>query len=375
MSGAKVGADRGRRSPSSLGAAIAGDLYLQSAEVGGGLFCQSTEGHRAEVGGKVWMSDAKVGGSAKFLGAAIAGDLYLQSAEVGGSLLCHSTEGHRAEVGGKVWMDGVKVGSNVEFLGAAITGDLFLRNAEVQGDLYCVEYASHLPKVDGHVVLAGARVRGTAELDGEALAVGDNDLRHAEVTTLVLRGKFPEKIKTEGFRFQRLDLPGDDYLAFLAASEPFHMGTYCFMEAWLRERGEDRMADKVYRAMSPRDRTIGLGWIAQAGDWFLDVTIGYGTQSHRLFVYLVLAIVISLWHLPSTRRRRACGRLDRLRGRRAAVPDAAADPPGPEGMDVAPVHLAVVADRTCPWSRSSRPMTGGRPPTRSRSVVGPCTDG
>ena len=68
------------------------------------------------------------------------------------------------------------------------------------------------------------------------------------------------------------------------------------MENWLRNRGDDRSANHIYRHMRRRDRGEGKkGIFARLGDWFLDWTIGYGTASYRLGIYFLLIIVATTW--------------------------------------------------------------------------------
>ena len=106
------------------------------------------------------------------------------------------------------------------------------------------------------------------------------------------------------------------------------------MENWLRNRGDDRSANHIYRHMRRRDRGEGKkGIFARLGDRILDLTIGYGTASYRLGIYFLLIIVATTWLFS---RPEAAERTDGETARRAASPRA-------DGGH--PVHLAS-ADRT-----------------------------
>ena len=160
----------------------------------------------------------------------------------------------------------------------------------------------------------------------------------------------PGAFSAEGLEFRKLAIPGDDYVEFLCRTVPFQKSTYHFLEAHLRDKGQDKMADKIYREMNRRDRREHLGpwaftfdifatnpirWFTDPkikGRWkqgigrlkdnrtadeiknhwtqrfsrgkdhrtallpwlpdlFLDVTVGLGTQSHRVGLFLIGLVV------------------------------------------------------------------------------------
>ncbi|VTS01708.1 Uncharacterized protein OS=Tolypothrix bouteillei VB521301 GN=DA73_43500 PE=4 SV=1 [Gemmata massiliana] len=174
----EIGGEVGMRGAKGSGAAdfnggkIARDLNLQNCEVGGSLMCRSlnSSAPQPEIGGKVWMLGAKVSGSADFSGAKIAGDLNLQNCEVGTELLCRSlnSSAPRPEIGGMVWMSGAKVSGSANFNGAKIAGDLNLQGCEVGGSLTCRSRSSSepQPEIGGMVWMSGAKVSGSANFSG-----------------------------------------------------------------------------------------------------------------------------------------------------------------------------------------------------------------
>ena len=335
------------------GAQVTGDLSLQSAEIGGDLFCQPEGGQRTEIGGKAWLAGAKVRGQVDFSGAQVTGDLSLQSAEIGGGLFCQPEGGQRTEIGGKASLAGAKVTGAVVFSGAQVTGDLSLQGAEIGGGLFCRPADDQRTEIGGKASLAGAKVTGVVvfsgaqfagdlslhnavvegdlTLDGRSCPDGKIDLTRARVEELKIVDGLPPQVDTEGFRFQqiafqRITLPDDRcYLKLLESSHPFRKSSYLFMENWLRNRGDDRSANHIYRHMRRRDRGEGKkGIFARLGDWILDWTIGYGTASYRLGIYFLLIIVATTWLFsrpeaaePPTARRRV-GR--RAHGPTGAIP-------------------------------------------------------
>jgi hypothetical protein len=94
----------------------------------------------------------------------------------------------------------------------------------------------------------------------------------------------------------------------LEASAPFARSAYLHMEKWLRDRGDEDTADQVYREMrrrsrrepgpgqSPTSPTWLLGEPWRFLEWlFLDVLVGYGTQSGRTGVAFLLLVALSTW--------------------------------------------------------------------------------
>ena len=196
-------------------------------------------------------------------------------------------------------MSGTKVAGQVSFSGAVIRGDLNLQNTEIGGVLFCTPQDDKhdlCTEVRGNVNLSQCRI-SSAQLDGRICANGRVSLALAQVGKLDFHACLPAKVDTEGLRFQQLTLPNDDYLGLLEATEPFQKSTYVFVENWLRNRGEDKMADRVYLAMRRRDRQKGMRFFARLGDWFLGITIGYGIKSYRLFFFYFLPVLVATYLL------------------------------------------------------------------------------
>jgi hypothetical protein len=326
------------------GAQITGDLNLQNADIGADLFCGVRDGQRTDIGGRVWLSGAKVAGKVDFdgaqvggevnlseaevageiafCGAQIAGTLNLRNADIGADLLCGDLAGQPTEIGGNVifrgaqvgvWLygtrvagqvdfseamvggqavlSGAKVAGQVDFSGARIAGDLNLRNADLAAELFCGVQGGRPTEIGKDAIFLGARI-GAAHLDGRCCPAGVLDLSLAEFTRLEITEALPRQIATEGLRFQQLSLPRNDYGGFLKASKPFQKSTYQFTENWLRNRGDEGDANKVYLEMRRRERREGLRGFARLWDWFLEKTVGYGLRTYRLGLFWLLPVFV-----------------------------------------------------------------------------------
>jgi hypothetical protein len=284
------------------GIQISGDLDLQSAEIGMDLSCAVQNGQRTEIGDDAWLSGAKVGRDVHFSGAQIGRNLHLISADIGADLHCAVHEdGQRTEIGWGAWLYAAKVAGLVDFSGAQITGDLDLESVEIGKDLFCeAEEDGQRTEIGRNATFLGARI-GTAHLDGRSCPNGILNLSLAEFTKLEIQEALPRQIDTEGLRFQQLSLPNNDYQGFLAASKTFQKSTYRFTENWLRNRGEDREANKVYLAMRRRERREGPSGFARLWGWFLDWSVGYGVRSHRLGIWLLAVLVLTVVLFSSPR--------------------------------------------------------------------------
>ena len=178
MSGAVVGGDT-----DFSGSKIIGDLILEGCQIGDNLYCkcENRELPQMEVGGDVSISGATVGGSANFGGAKISGGLNLQSCEIGGSLFCrsHNPDAPRTEFGGEVWMSSATVASNVEFGSADIQRDVLLLNSRVGGDLHFSSFSTsqHQMVLHGKLDLSGTRVEGETSLVGVIVRGGLEAIR------------------------------------------------------------------------------------------------------------------------------------------------------------------------------------------------------
>ena len=169
-----------------VGAQIEGELILQSAEIGDGLFCRGdkTSKIRTEIKGRVWLAGARVTGRVEFSGAQIGGELNLQSAEIGDGLFCndYTATNTRTEIGGRVWLAGAKITGNAEFNGMQVLGEFNSGNAEVGGNylLGFDQQTQEATHISGSAFFHGVNVKGDIVCD--ALHVkGEFNLECAEI--------------------------------------------------------------------------------------------------------------------------------------------------------------------------------------------------
>ncbi|NQT16414.1 MAG: hypothetical protein HQ582_26890 [Planctomycetes bacterium] len=169
------------------GVKIDGDLDFELAAIGGHFSCQSPQGRRTEILGRLRLANASVGGEVRLGGAKIGWEsqarsrpdaLSLASALVDGDVSANPTDEHRTEVLGTISLQGGKFAGNVSFNGVkvgrqvdaahpfAVPGKLNLANAEIAGNVSCHPAQGHRPEVLGTVSLLGARIGGLVVLDG-----------------------------------------------------------------------------------------------------------------------------------------------------------------------------------------------------------------
>jgi hypothetical protein len=202
-----------------------------------------------------------------------------------------------ANVPGKVTVNGLEVG-----------GDLDMRRLTCGGVVECRTWspadqtlASVTPAFRGAADFSGSAL-GTLVFEGTACGSGP-DLSLATVGRLEIRKSVCESPNLEGLEFRELLLPAKlKPIELLKKADPFRLSTWARFEKWLRERGEDKQADKVYIEMRRRNRRFGMGWLDRWKDRLLDWFVGYGLASHRLaWLLLIMLATMSmlLWANPA----------------------------------------------------------------------------
>ncbi len=356
LTGARVGGQislRGARIGSGDGG---GGLQLVNAQVREDLRCARDGDFRLENFGPVSLAGAKVGGLVHFggarLGTEASGDretcrnaVWLQGAEIGRGLHFCPEGDLPTEVFGHIFGVSAHISHQLLFDRARIHGDLNLQRAVVNGRLLCAfdedyyrmnpgapgrDFAGRL-LVDGNVILTGAQVQELV-VDGRLFDVADaappcpsthraerrtffrrmitgglesaeDDSRlkldRARLSKLQFVERLPDRIGADGMTFDDLQLPGGSckYSELLRRTRPFKRSTYLAVEAWLRNKGFEKEAARVYIDMSDRD--LNAGESARLGRWLrwlaLGVTIGYGVRPRRLLWLFLLSLALSLW--------------------------------------------------------------------------------
>ncbi len=276
------------------GANIGGDVLAESAMIDGGFFCRPEEGSRTDIGGRLWLSAIHIASQLSIAGAKIGGNVVAQHAQIDGGVVASPLDGYRTEIEGQLWMVGAKIDGGVDLTGSRIAGDAYLQKARFD-DLVLRYDGERELSIQGVLDLEAATV-SRLELDGRATGEHAVHLTLASITHLHVLESLPNRTELEGFQFQQLTLPGNNYLGWLSASVTFQSSTYVFMENWLRNHGDHATGNRVYLAMRRRDRRQGTKNILQRiSDWFLDLTVGYGIHFYRpLIFYFVPVLILSV---------------------------------------------------------------------------------
>lgn len=298
------------------GAAVTGSLELADARIGPpydparGLPDPDADAMLRTAGESRKAVDAtglRLQGAVRLAGVRMIGDLDLQTARVDNGLFCGARfvggrlAGERPVIGGSVLLGGATILAEADFRAAWIAGDLSLERATVDGRLRCRlleptgnEWRAHLC----------TRVRGL-------------NLRNCTVDYLDLQGVErrggevqPEggagtaqgvPILLEGCQFRELSVPGGgekekDYLFLFRTHEgrAFRQSNYILMEHWLRDRGEDEAAERVYRLMRERRRTSMRNRHQRAGDWLVCALRAAAMHFQSLIVAALVVYCLSV---------------------------------------------------------------------------------
>jgi hypothetical protein len=310
------------------GAEIGEDLNMESAEINNGVSCRPHGERTTVVGGSVLLMGSKVSGGIDLRGTRIKNDFNLEGAHIDGKLNCSSPDGQQTELGGDAMLAGVKVAGGVNFTrmvlvnlnmqGAEIDGKLTCKHAQVAGKalLNDVQVSGQIDfdgaRVGGDLVLQGARVDGKLSFL-RTHAAGRVDLRACSVRNAELGFGEPEEaagphakkptwpaLRIEGFAFQDLTMGEQekgrarDYADLLRASETFDVSTYYLIERWLRNRGEEEQANKIYLAMRrERRKHSRAGSIYRVMDAFFDAPIFLALRFKLLFFVFVASLALT----------------------------------------------------------------------------------
>lgn len=320
------------------------------------------------VGKGLSLADSRVQSDVLLEGVQVEdGNLVVEEAVIEGDLSCRYAairrgEGRKpqeAEEAGNGRFEGVKVTGLLRLLGARFDGKLFLNRAAIEGKLEC-----NLGRAPRTVI-------------GETLSLTTCRARHADFDAkpkspapgAPVKDWAPRRVYMSGFDFEELHVPGGDYVALLARTDPFYKSAYVAVEKWLRNRDEEDEANRVYRAMRRhrrREMTRGrwplsprwfVGWFRRLFDLLADTFIQIAVRTYRLLVlYLLAALLVTglLFADPESVS---------LKGTAGAPPDLAVAPP-PQDWNVmksilmsVQVNLPVVPVQAVDqYQPSSRPL-------------------
>jgi hypothetical protein len=364
------------------GAHIKRDLFLGNTQFGADFDAASPRepSPRTQIGGTVSFTGTRVEGVTTFVGAKINGGFSAVRAEFDDGLFLASAtatdlredwRGDRETAISKdVDLSHARINARFSLSGANCGGAVILHDTRVDGDVLAASTPTHTTRVT-HVDASSLKVNGQfdfrtvqfacagerpcldlrfAEINGNCYLPGGDganvrrlQLFHAKLGEVEFALDTVTTVSADGFSFRQLNVPGSDYCRFLEATAPFQRSTYQTVERYLRERGDDRNADLVYREMMRRDRRQELperlarfdAWVfdrdpahreqvaarraaeraangtapepssrirrcVQRAEWlwelFLDVTTGRGSSSGRMGRVLIFAFVV-MWVL------------------------------------------------------------------------------
>jgi hypothetical protein len=299
-----------------FGTQVERDLNLHGAKLRG-VLCQPWESSVPRFNGEVHLSSVEISGDIHLREARLGKNLNMVSAKIGGNLYAPRCEVGSAEEAakgaeiGEVNMVLAHVAGIVYFSGSSIARGMNLSGAEIGVGFAFGTDDGQAPRVGGQLELQFCQIK-SVELDGGVCPNGTIKLNGARFAKLEFEKGLPRALDMEGLEFQTLALPkkGDqrDYLGLLRATEPFDQSTYVSMERWLKNRGEEDEANRVYLDMRRRQRrelTRGLTpltprWFGRwsrrllnlAWDTFIYVAV---TTSTALVLYLLVALAATTW--------------------------------------------------------------------------------
>jgi hypothetical protein len=276
------------------------------ATIDGGLFCPGVE-----VGGSALLATVRVTGEVSFNDAhiatlphkdehsAAAAGLNLKGAVIQGRLDCEESR-----VGASVLLVDAKVAGPVDLDRAEVAGELSLEGAVIEGTLSC-----------RGVRTEGFNLRSCQTRQAELYV---QQRRAREETAPRKRRKADNPwpaVRLEGFQFQQLTLapepggepeprrraadhdPWDQYRNFLEASsqKDFDESNFYLIEMWLRSRGNNEMANKVYwQLRQERRRRRRMSAMGRRLDRCLDLPIWLAMHYRTLFILFFATILLSI---------------------------------------------------------------------------------
>ena len=276
-------------------------LGLHGAEIGRGLRICPDGDFRPEIHGGVFGVSARLSHIALFDRVRIDGDLDLQRIVVNGRMLCGFDEEFYAD---RPDAPGRDTPGHPEIRGVLDLSGAQVQELVIDGRLF--DRPDRPPEpTDPHRRRRERKREFYRRLLHPIELVDDADSRlkldRARLSKLAVRERIPDRVSADGMTFDDLELPrcADEceYSELLRRTHPFKRSTYLAVESWLRNKGLDEPARRVYQQMSDRDLVTGRS--SRIGRWlkwlFLGVAIGYGARPQRLIGLFVLAFALSCW--------------------------------------------------------------------------------
>lgn len=241
------------------------------------------------------------------------GNVDLRHARIGAGLFAgkmlhdETTHPQALNLTGAFLLDAARVTGTVDFRDAHVGNELSLERTFVEGKLLCPLPVSTVGPNENVVDLRNATIRelelhqnGTTpatSLDKAKLKDRVAELV-GRVCNAFKRRTQPApapndgRLKFEGCGFQELVVPDGDYARLLDAFGTSDSRSSFAIERWLRNRGEDDKAERVYtRAQEIRRRS--RSWLGKAGDWAVAALRRVSLAFEWLIVASVLGFALS----------------------------------------------------------------------------------
>jgi hypothetical protein len=273
-------------------------VWMQAAEIARGLHFAPAGCFPTEIHGNVFGVSARVSHQLSFDRVHVHGDIDLQRSTINGRLLCAYDEdyyrinpqGTGRDCPGRLIVEGSLLLSGAQIQELVLDGRLF-------------DASDPVPVPDSRSERRKERWTFFRRMITGDLEPAEDDGRlkmdRTRFSKLQIDEKIPDRISTDGMTFDELQLPrgSNEYSELPRRTRPFKKSTYLAVEAWLRNKGFQEEADRVYVDMCDRD--LNAGQSPRLGRWlrwlFLGVAIGYGTRPRRLIWLFLLAFTLSLW--------------------------------------------------------------------------------
>ncbi len=255
--------------------------------------------------GSLLLEDAVVCGELNLLHSVIGGHLNLRSSEVRGQMFGRLREKDVSpEVRGKLMLNAAKL------------GEMMLRFVPPQlggGHSGAVPYRVDLSHAQiKRLVIGGELAKGQAPclrlagLQFEELDVRELTAQSESIATTDSQAGFTGALVTRfrGFwsGLMKDSSAQEQHLIFLNQMDGFNAAVFTETERWLRNRGEDRLADGVYLQMRRDEMKQMTGlrqWPRRVLHGILLKTVGYGVKTKRLLVaWLILFLLLWVFFLP-----------------------------------------------------------------------------
>lgn len=259
-----------------------------------------------KVGQSLSLREAEFHGPADFGGADIARDLIAD-----GARFYHPEK--------ESTFHGVKVGQTISFQGTTFQGPVLLDNAQCMdlliGDTEISSLNLERTRVDrklgiektvfGQLQASNMQIKGPAIFLGMRVT-GKADLRDTNFQNLYLLEYAPPAdphrplLLLDGSTFQSITTKIDDnepedwaeVLRILELSR-FNNQNYSQVEEFLHKGGNQKWANEVYIAMRRRERRLLEPYsLNRLGNWFLDVTMGFGRKLRRLLYISIITVLL-----------------------------------------------------------------------------------